>query len=66
MKRATSKLLPLLLSLAMIMEFYIPSTSAVEANYAGISGHWAHKSIERWNSNGIIQGSKGYFFPTMR
>ncbi|MEA4920196.1 MAG: S-layer homology domain-containing protein, partial [Clostridiaceae bacterium] len=60
MKRTVQKGLSWLLSICIVV-MMLPMTSL--AAYSDVQGHWAEKSIEKWSSLGILQGSDGSFRP---
>ena len=58
MKRAIS----LILTAAMVMSFLC--TGAFAESFIDVEGHWAEEAIERWTSNGVVNGKgDGIFDP---
>ncbi len=63
MKRKQSKVLSLLLSLAMLCSLAMPTAFAADSRYIDTSDHWAETAIERWSDYGIIEGYGDAFNP---
>lgn len=63
MKQLTSKVLSLLLSLALLCGLCVPAAFAAESRYSDTRGHWAEDAIERWSGYGVIQGYGDTFRP---
>ena len=63
MKRTTSKILSLTLSLALTCGLFAPQALAAESGFNDTAGHWAEAAIDRWSGYGIVQGYDGHFDP---
>lgn len=63
MKRTKTKVLSVLLSLAMLLSFAVPTAFAADSRYADTINHWAEKAINRWSDYGIIKGYGETFNP---
>ena len=63
MKRKQSKVLSILLSLAMLCSMVVPTAFAADSRYIDTTDHWAETAIERWSDYGIIEGYGDAFNP---
>ncbi len=63
MKRKQSKVLSILLSLAMLCSLAMPTAFASDSRYNDTTNHWAETAIERWSDYGIVEGYGDAFNP---
>ncbi len=63
MKRKQSKVLSILLSLAMLCSLAMPTAFAADSRYIDTTDHWAETAINRWSDYGIIEGYGDAFNP---
>ena len=63
MKRTQTKVLSILLSLAMLCGLAVPTAFAADSRYTDTTDHWAETAIERWSDYGIIEGYGDAFNP---
>ena len=58
------KFLSTFLALCMVLTLVPATAQAAESvTLTDVSGHWAERSITRWVSSGVVQGSDGQFDP---
>ena len=63
MKRTQTKVLSILLSLAMLCSLAVPTAFAADSRFNDTTDHWAETAVERWSDYGIIEGYGDAFNP---
>ena len=63
MRRAQTKVLSILLSLAMLCSLAMPTAFAADSRYNDTTNHWAETAINRWSDYGIVEGYGDAFNP---